>query len=533
MAAPGLAEIQSYQGNANAGAAAGGANITEVNTASSLPYLQAAATMTAQATKAEADLYNKRVEDALTNLNAIDTAGIMNSDYKDVGKSVAGLYKNYYDNFDKVRNPLKDLAKAGELKQNEAQVRAMIAQSKGQKAVLDTSRNFIKENPVWNTPENQKILDTFENTPVAERKLFNLVPPFVADIKSLADVANKVATKKTATSDQVMSGKYIRTQTGEYVDSDAFDQAILAQLNSDDKFGNGLRSGFEQQYNAMDPIERQKYAGFDDFLLRNARAYKNLPQQNTNKLEEDRFAVQNDQQAFTAGQNALDRAETRAGRELQREIAGLKNTKVTPEQAGALKSQAMVTLFTDGSLGSSNALLQDIYGDNTKVEKTVKAMMPLTPGSSIMVPNGSEVKEQVPKISVISTSKQVINGKPTGNIIVHRVDNRTGKQVSGIVVTPQRADQDLNLILGKDKQALVQDGSRRWLKNRTGNENFDLERVRPIFDVQEQAPAAAPRKTSIKRSEITSRANAAGYTTPQQVEEYRKILQNNNIKIED
>lgn len=298
---------------------------------------------------------------------------------------------------------------------------------------------------------------------------------------------------KTASSDLVKAGKFILTEKKEYIDLDKAQQALQSALYGNDTFNKNLRNGYQKLFNAMPAQEQAKYTDVNDFLWKNVSAKLKLPQTTESKLDENQFAVQAQSQAFQARENALNRDVQRRGQDIQLELAGLRNQKtINPEVAGAYKVELMTNLFKTGKADLS--VLQAAFGDNKEVEVTTKKQVLLDPTkpkslANPMVDGGESTKEKKPRHEVIGS-----NIDAQGNVIIDIRDNVTGKLLPRKTLTEQDASNAFNNILGKDKAGIVADGTRRYLKNKTGSENFDINKTAPLFGFNDGAQPAASAK---------------------------------------
>lgn len=499
MAEPSLSEITSIKGDAAIGAGANGLNISESNFDASLPYLQAAAASAMQADKLTLDQFNKNLESQLLRARSVDFAGVMPDDFKDLSQNYAGLLKNIADNYDVIRNPQKNLQKWAEINQAESQIRSGITRSKDSKLIYDEAKKFLDDHPIWNTPGNQQKLQSFLSLPVDQREPFQFDQPFNADIAKLAKAATAGATVQVSDAQVVDGGKYIRTTEGTVIDSEKYQEIIRASLNGTDEFSRSNREGYQKLLDLLPAQEQAKYTDLEDFVIKNADAYKGVNTTTKNTLNENRIYMQEDEQKFQASENAKNRSLEQQRIDLAKRAE--KSGTIDKEAAGELKNQLLTSLFSTGQAPLS--ILQDIYGDNTEVEVSQDIMGDDTTfpkdGGGFEQKKVGETKTKKPLLTVIETKLD----QKTGQLVVYRRNNQTGKQVPAIRVTPAQANSDLNNIAGRNNAVTISKASREYLKSRIGTEEFDLNKIREknLFGFKDTGAAAPGVATSPKVTE--------------------------------
>lgn len=514
MPAPSLGEILSVRGDAALGINDTGADAVQIAPDSSLPYLQAAAQANSQADKYVYEQHQASINNALKSVSDIDTKGILDNDRKDLTSKYGTLLKNIYQNFDVIKNPQRNLDKAIEIKQAEADLRSQIEQSKSQNLVVGKTRDFLQTHPNWNTTANKAKLDQFLAAPSAERQVFDLDAPFNADITALAKAANAAAEVKTADSVLDKTGKYIVSSTGSHIDPVKYEQNILAQLNGNDDFGNSLKAGFQDTFNRLPDGEKQKYTDVNDFVIKNAQAYMGLPQTTASKRDENQFALQSQSQRFQAGENAKNRAIQLQELALKKESLGVGKGTVPPLEAGAYKVQLLTNALATGDVPLD--VLQKIYGSEKKIKATTYPLVAeteITDGvkKTVMKPDkeAGKIEEDMSKLEVVGSSLS----KDKTSFVIKMKDNSTGKTYD-VNKSAAQLDNDFNNVLGSAKAATLADGSRRYLKDKTGSDQFDIEKTKPLFGFGQSKPVSS----------------VAGYTSQRKVKDSSGAMINAGVK---
>jgi hypothetical protein len=493
MAEPGLSEIVNIRGDAELGAGASGLTPVMLGPDSSLQYMQLATNAYAQDNRIKQAQQQKNLEAALSRLDDTDLTGVLETDLNDLANDYAGLLKEYSNNYDIIRNPQKNLEQYTKYRTQEAKLRSDIAASKDAKKIYNVQQKFLMDNPAWNTDSNRQKLETFIRSPREAREVFQFDQPFTADITALARAATQASTVEQASSELVNNGQYIRTTEGKVVDPTKFDETILASLNSNDQFGRQARLGFQNIYDALPQSEQTKYTNLDDFVLKNARAQMGMNSTTRNVLQANPVALQEDEQRFRAGQNALDRSleQQRINLQAQQMRSGAFN----PEASGEYKNQLLTAAFSTG-VAPLDAL-QEIYGDNSKV--SVKNEEMETDADGFQVPTGVTTTTEKPLISVVSST---LNNR--GDLVVKRFNNQTNKPASDIIVSAQQANSDFNNVLGRNNASALAKASREYLKSRTGSENFDINKTKPLFGFGGREGYANPSRISFRGQTINA-----------------------------
>lgn len=499
---PSLGEITSIKGDAGLGT--GGGFTEEIRPDNSLQYLFLAANANAEADKRKLDQYQKNLDFSLQAMNAVDMKEVMESDRPNLLSDLKRSYKSIYDNIDVVRNPLKDLTRANEVKGTELDLRARTAKSGTDKVFLDTTQKFLSSNPAWNTPQNIKKIEDFKSAPLTERKPFQLDPPFTADIAAAAQAVTNAASAKVSSSDVVQGGKYIRTKEGIIVDLDKAKQVIDSMTNQNDIFGRNMLQGFGNLMSSLPQSEKEKYSDVKDFFTKNVMAQLGLDQVTKNTLSENSVWLQGNQQAFTAGQNALNRAMEQQRIDLQRDLQ--KSGTVDIKAAGELKNKVMTSLLTTGQAPIS--VLQDVYGDNNDIDKKVfqygTAKDPIT-GEPEKI---GEITTKMPMTSVVGS--KLLDG---GRIEIQIKNNQTGKMMPSIIRTQNDISDDLNGITGKQNASKIEHASREYMKQNSGSSNFNINWARKHFGVA--SPSIYTGKTIMMGNKVIDQNTLSKYTDDQ------------------
>jgi hypothetical protein len=459
---PSLSEITSIQGDAAMGA--DGSNITEIRPNASLPYLQAASVAIAEADRQKNLEYQKNLQTALTRIDETDFTGLLDSDFKELRKGYAGLLKATAENFDVIRNPNRNIEKWAEIRQQEANLRTSLANAKDQKKIYDTSQAFLKANPLWNTEQNQSKLKSYLDSPRENRETFQFDQPFNADINALAKSVYDSSVVDSATSEITPDGRYFRDEQNRTYDNNLIKANLDAALTGQDTFGRNVTQGFQYLYDRLPETEKSKYTDVKDFITKNVLALR--PKDVTTKanIAPNPIYLQNDQQAFTADQNERDRILTRRGQDLASGKA-----KINPVEAGAYKNELVTKFWETGQLPVD--ILQNIYGNND----------PITVKQDILTADGEKTGETERK----QPTSQVIASRidENGNRIVDIRENGKNGKITRLTLTLDKINSDFNRVLGQENASKVADGSRQWLKGKTGSEAYNYDAVRPQFDV--------------------------------------------------
>ncbi len=444
---PSLSEITSIKGDANiaGGSAGGGADMgatAPVQFDQGLQFLNEAADARQNYNKYLTEQYQKNLTDGLANLQNIDFSKALSSDLPALRQKYADLAKNVADNFDVIRNPGSDPAKASELAQQEADLRSSIQASTVHNGINSYNKKFITENPSFNTQENQDLINNFQSTPLDQRKDFLLKTPYDVNLESVAKTANEVA--KQSTNKQFLSkdGKWINQDEAINYDQNKYNDAFIGTMKNTYKNGKSLYDQFVDHYNLMpaankvdangNPITPEQYLQEQGNRLR-------LQGGINSTFKDNPYAIQNQKESFEASEAAKERA-FRANQEaLNRanQVKLLKHGEIDPNEAGEAKLRTLASAFTSGNLGEAQA--QSIYGDNNKFQKELKVFGKNDDGTIKI----EKDKIPVPLIQVKGTSID-----PQGNLHIHRVDNATNLDLPDIVRSYDQAYSDFDKIYG-------------------------------------------------------------------------------------
>lgn len=183
-------------------------------------------------------------------------------------------------------NPLSNPQKYAELTQKGAQVMALAQKSKQDKAFDQFHRQFVLQNPEFNTQDNKAIISSFRNTPLEQRKAYSLAGPAPSfDIVGLAEEWNKEGARKKSTTiptGAIVKGKdgketvgkgdqYLTTETLEYVDPESFARNAEAAWTMQDKYGNPLSAWAKTYiYDPLSATEKERLAGLGGDPVKNA-----------------------------------------------------------------------------------------------------------------------------------------------------------------------------------------------------------------------------------------------------------------------
>jgi hypothetical protein len=261
--AVGLSEITSIRGDAEIGAGTAGtaANLANLPAdALSIGVLQTASAARAVANKYAQEQYQKNLNDYLRDqFNTLDVNGIMEKDYDVVIPEYAQLAKNIADNLDVIMNPSVNFERYRDLRNQEAQLRGKIAQSKQQLALRTGAMNFIGTHPGFQTPDNLAAVEKFTEQPLENRdlgSLINLMPRYDLMQDTISKAANTAAMKKTKNQD--IASPFMNTTTMVQYYKDAYDEAVRAMLGGNDAFNRPMSAVVGRAFeSAPDYVKRQ------------------------------------------------------------------------------------------------------------------------------------------------------------------------------------------------------------------------------------------------------------------------------------
>lgn len=474
---PTLSEIQSYKGDANiaggtAGEGAGLAAPEPVQFDQGIQFLNEAASARAAYNKYLSDHYSTNLNNTLTNLRNIDFSKAMASDLPALRQKYAALASNVADNFDVIRNPASNLEKSSELTKQEADLRSDIAMSENHNAIGTYNKNFIAANPTFNTPTNQAKIANFQNKPMDERTDFLLDTPTNFDLTKVAQLAAPYALKAVEKEQLSHDGKWITTTEGQQFVQDAYHKAALAIKNNTIVNGQTLNDAYLKDYSLLPDHLKNGLSPDDAFLagidaLAPQTSLKTTFKANPYGEESQRLAGQAAQQLraqkFEADQNDKNRA-------LQVKL--LKKGEIDPNEAGEAKLRTLASAFTSGNLGDQ--LGQQVYGDNSKINKTVKVIGQNADGSPLIETN----KIPVPLIQFKGSS---IDDK--GNLHIHRFDNATNQPLPDIVRSYNEAYSDFDKLYGDAYAPQIGSATATYSQKNFKKPTPTLEELRTHFNV--------------------------------------------------
>lgn len=388
---PSLAEIEDYKGDSNiaGGTAGAGADLNSpapVQFDEGLKFLNEASMARGQYNKYLSDAYSQNLKDSITNLRSIDFSKAMTSDLPALREKYAALAKNVSDNFDVVRNPGTNPDVAGQLAQQEADLRGDIAQSTNHNMVNAYNKKFIADNPTFNTAENQGKIANFENTPMDQRKDYLLNTPVNFDLQKVAQAAAPYAIKTIQQEALSHDKNWINSTEGQQFSQDAYHKAALGILDNTIVNGQPLRDTYMKDYNLLPDEQKQALdpnsaflAGIDALAPQTSlkTSFKANPfALNAQKANED-MAQEMQREKFQGEQDALNR---------EMQIRFQKKGTIDPNEAGeaALKTLAISqstgnipshtgqTLLADNSLITKTAVIPDPEDDKKKTTTSVK-----------------------------------------------------------------------------------------------------------------------------------------------------------------
>jgi hypothetical protein len=392
-----LGEITSIRGDEAIGAGTAGtaANLAQLAPDQlSLGILQNASNARMLANKYAQDQYQKNLDDFFKNdFNNLDVNGIMERDYDVVIPQYAQYAKNIADNMDVIMNPSVDFERYKTLRQQEAQLRGKIAQSKQQLALRTGAQNFISMHPGFQTPQNIESVRAFTDSPMEDRdigSLVNLQPKYdlmQQDIAKQANTAAMAQTKQQNTASPFMDTVSLTTYY-----KDAYDNAVRALIAQPDIFNRPMRSVVDNAFKYAPEYIKRQYT--DD---------------GTGEIQTDQFAIDQiygplrnqDVTSITKEINPIYKADEEQKDALERIAAQGRQQRRTLAFGEALKNEDLElyasqipvrqhTIFATGSQPIEQAETVQLQGTGSK---PVDWTTPGNPGNfGNLGQNGREVK---------------------------------------------------------------------------------------------------------------------------------------------
>lgn len=485
--APSLSEITGVRGDASLayGTQGQGGSDVAFDFNKGLSFLSDAASKRQQANQFKVELFQKNLENFYKNFNDLSVDGVMEKDYPAITQEYAALTRDLAENYDVIRNPMKDPQRFAQLQQREAALRSKISASKQDLAFRKFNQDFINTHKEFNTDENRQMIEGFTNSELGSRSHNNLRTPNEYNPLTIAQKAREYATQTLTT--KKAKGMYFDEEGEKKVKRDAYMEYWRGAHNAQDTYG---RSGFELAKHAYDntvPADRKSGMDFNTWLdktgeqLMGDDLIEKSSAQSANPV-----AMQDDQQRFTAGENAKDRAQRAAEYNRTYEANYGKNPR--PEDLGRMKNEAWTMAFTTGK--PNLQMMQNVYGNADKVNIETEEMIPNPdPATNSWVKTIKTGKKTTVPVDRVQVTGTELDGD--GNLVVKRVDNAAGgKAMPDLVVKQRDAYVDFNRILGDKFAVQTDEGSRKYMENKIidpqskkGIRNPDINTFRNHFQV--------------------------------------------------
>ncbi len=349
---PSLSELTNIQGNAEQG----GSTVAEIKPSQAIVYLQHAA-----AAKAEADkyIYEKFQENLKTNLadaGKVDMAGLVEADYPELSKRFVEYSKKLADNFEVVGNPNSNLQMFSELKNEEAQLRADVAQSKQQKLVGDRHQEYLNQHPTWGTEANLSKLKNYLSAPRDKRETIVLDSPAILNIDAIGKTLSAVAEQKYA--EAKTNGKYVTTTKGVRYDDASFDEAadgMYEAVGRGDDFGRSIKQLSEISFNGLSTEEKAQYGNAKKWFLETVKGFKSQNQVLEKTINEDGYGLEDQRQKNRMAEIAQNFKNTEKLRDEAR-----KYEKLDAKEAGAWLVDESTRILTAASTSGKSVTLGNI-----------------------------------------------------------------------------------------------------------------------------------------------------------------------------
>jgi len=467
-----LGEILSAKGDADYAQGGYGGGEPVFNNALTQSYLQQLGDIQARANQYLLEQHDANLKSALANLDNVDTKGVLPTDNDALMQQYSGVLQNAAGNFGVLRNPMSNPQEYARLKTAESGFRRNLSQSQQDAAYLATQQKFVETHPEFNTPEYEQNVKDFLAAPVGKRKYFTVSPPLVFNPEALGKTFSELAKKKY--SNASTDGKYLTTEEGEKIDRDKYFK--LWENPGQDKYGRQVEASILNSYNSLPANLKPLYKDYNDYKRQMAEHNIGLDQVTKKSINEDQYGTiaasgkeqrknEAQREAFQARQNNLDRAIQWAKIKQDGEV--LKKGQIDKNTIGEYKNNLVYTLFTGDSNEQNipNEVLQDMYGDNTKVK--------IKTGNSTL--GEPEVEVEKPLLSVVGNYVQ------DGKAVIMRRNNKTGKLVNNLRLSFDKVYNDFDQIKGTDNAPTVLSASREWLKKTTGSEKPSLDALDKAF----------------------------------------------------
>lgn len=498
MAEPTLNEITSIKGDGNLAYGTQGQGGTDVELAfgKGIELLYGAAQMKQQNDRWKYQQFQQNLDNYYKNFNDISVDGVMEKDYPEVMADYSSLAKKMAENIGVIRNPASNPDLYAQLKQEEANLRGKISQSKQDVVYRTQHKNFIMAHPEFNTDENKKAIESFENSTRNERELFTLNTPYTFNVEEPVKLATSIALQKSK-EEAVKRGvapdkteEWIVSEEGINYNRQAFKDAYKEYItNQRDRNNTGktLRDVAQSTWSKL-PKESQ-LGSFDEWLDKTSESF--IPQSSYfQTIQESKYGLQEEQIEAQKDLNAADNAMrwriAKLNDGTERWRAGLQfnfRDDKDFELLGRSYNELLTSAFTTGNANPS--YLQNIYGDNSEVN--VKAGTEVPDPTNPLAKSTTSVETKVPKRVVTGSSKD-----KDGNLVVKYMDYSTGTGVEGQQkVTYEQARTDFYSIGGKQYATKVEDKSSKWRKENGFNEGRpDIIEMNKKFQYGQQPPAS-------------------------------------------
>lgn len=530
MAEPTLSDITSIRGDASiaggtAGVGDGVGSPAPVEFDKGLQFLNEAAQARAGYNKYLTEQYQNNLTSSLNNLRSIDLSKAMSSDLPALRQQFAQLAKNVADNPGVIQNPGSNPEIDSQLKQQEAELRGAIAQSESHNAINDYNKKFLAANPTFNTKENQDKIAGFQNAPLDQRKDFLLTTPNNFDVNKLAQTAGAYATNQVSKQALSKDKNWILTQEGTEFAKDQYHKATLALLHNTVENGEPLYDKYMQDYNLL-PADLKKNTSPDDYILGVVDSLAPTTSLKTS-MKDNPFALQNDKQAFEASESAKQRTfeadQNAKNRDIQNKL--LKKGEIDPQQAGEAKLRTLANTFTSGNM--SDDLGQKVYGDNSKIIKSVR----------VFSPDGSTESSKIPVPLVQFTGSSI---DPQGNLHIHRKDNSTNQDLPDIIRSYDQAYSDFDKLYGDTYAPQIGSATAAYSQKNFKKPTPTIEDLRQHFNVpnvvvNQFKPKDIPTPVGIIPNAISNPQDFTQPTTPAASgtlsdDAYNDFLKKNGLK---
>lgn len=522
-----LGEILQSRGDADYAQGGYGGAVPEAdyNTAAANQYFQHAADLQYNANRYLAEQHDRNLQDALKNVNGIDFNNLLPQDREALMPEYADVLKNTKDNFSVLKNPLSNPDAWAKLRQGESNLRSKLSQSQQDAVFLGKQQEFVQNHPEFNSPAYQQQVKAFLATPVGQRQHFTITPPTIFNPEAAYKAVSELSKKKYATA--TSNGKYITEEEGDKIDRDKYNALTKAgALPGTDAYGRSWESLRRQQF---DELPANLKAGFDNdynkFVESQAKNFMAEDQQGKKSIKGDPYGEKraelgneltllNKRQGFEAGENEKNRENALLIAGIK--APGSKDGKVSPEALGEFKNKVYHQMLTSNTNAPdhtdklnainknpnltvtqkieqmdavaadpnnylqtvNNALLQNIYGDNTQLDNKLSSGVKTSDGIS----SSKTLNQKLPATSIIGN--RLSNDK---NDVILTVRNNLTGAVDNRRIPKEQFYNDLNNLAGEKFAPEVSKAGDDWLKKHTGEIKPDLDKINSIIN-----PGTAP-----------------------------------------